>query len=106
MNTLIFTAPQGEDLTPQVKTSDVDSGEGISVIIEDQGNTHYLLISNEGPRKMSKGSFEGEGEILWVKTNADGDALAGGTVNGTYISWKGQTLAKEDDPGYLTWRKP
>ena len=106
MNTLIFTAPQGEDLTPLVKTSDVDSGEGISIVIEDQGNTHHLLISNEGARKMSMGNFEGEGEILWVKTNADGDALAGGTVNGTYISWKGQTLAKEDDPGYLTWRKP
>jgi hypothetical protein len=106
MNTLIFTAPRGEDLSPQVKTSDIDSGEGISIVIEDQGNSHHLLISNEGPQKMSMGKFEGWGEILWVKSNAAGDAIAGGTVNGTYISWEGQILMRADNPGYLTWVRP
>jgi hypothetical protein len=106
MNTLIFTAPEGEELSPRIKTAEADEGKGFSIVIEDKGITHHLLISDEGPQKMSMGEFEGRGEILWVKSNADGDALAGGTVNGTYISWSGQTLAKAENPGYLTWSKP
>ncbi|MCK4853486.1 MAG: alginate lyase family protein [Bacteroidales bacterium] len=106
MNTLIFTAPEGEELSPRIKTAEADEGKGFSIVIEDKGITHHLLISDEGPQKMRMGEFEGWGEILWVKSNADGDALAGGTVNGTYISWSGQTLAKAENPGYLTWSKP
>ncbi len=105
MNTLIFTAPEGKELSPRINTSQPDTGAGISIVIEDKGHTNHLLISDEGPQKMRMGKFEGWGEILWVKCNAAGDALAGGTVNGTYISWNGQTLAKADNPGYLTWHK-
>ncbi len=106
MNTLIFTAPEGEELSPQINTSQPDTGAGISIVIEDKGHTHHLLISDDGPKKMRMGKFEGLGEILWVQTNAAGDAIAGGTVNGTYISWRGQTLVSADNPGYLTWSKP
>jgi hypothetical protein len=106
MNTLIFTAPEGEELSPQINTSQPDNGAGISIVIEDKDHTHHLLISDDGPKKMSIGKFEGLGEILWVQTNAAGDAIAGGTVNGTYISWSGQTLVSADNPGYLTWSKP
>jgi len=106
MNTLIFTAPEGEELSPRINTSQPDTGAGISIVIEDKGHTHHLLISNDGPQKMSIGQFEGWGEILWVKTNAEGDAIAGGAVNGTHISWSSKSLAKADKPGYLTWSKP
>jgi hypothetical protein len=106
MNTLIFTAPEGEELSPRINTSQPDVGRGISLVIEDKGHTHHLLISDEGPQKMRLGNFEGWGEILWIKSNAAGDAIAGGTVNGTYLSWGGQTLVRADNPGYLTWGKP
>ncbi|MCK5461774.1 MAG: hypothetical protein KAI95_02120 [Bacteroidales bacterium] len=106
MNTLIFTAPEGEELSAQIKTSQPETGTGISIDITDKGFTHHLLISNDGPQKMRMGKLEGWGEILWVKTNAAGDIIAGGAVDGKYISWSGRTLVKADDPGYLTWRMP
>jgi hypothetical protein len=106
MNTLIFTAPVGEELAPQINTSQPDEGIGISIVIEDKGKTHHLLISVDGPEKMRMDKLQGYGEILWVECNAAGDAIAGGTVNGTQLSWGGKTLAKSDRPGYLIWNKP
>ncbi len=106
MNTLIFTAPEGEELSPQISTSQADTGKGISIIIEDRGYIDYLLISDEGPQKMRNGKFEGQGEILWLRTDSAGQAIAAGAINGTEISWGGQVLAGADNPGYLTWIKP
>jgi hypothetical protein len=106
MNTLIFTAPEGEELSPGIDTSEPDTGTGICLVIKDKGHIHHLLISDNGPQKLRAGKLEGWGEILWIKTNEAGDALAGGAVNGTSISWKGQTLAKSDNPDYLTWIQP
>jgi hypothetical protein len=57
MNTLIFTAPEGEELSPRINTSQPDVGRGISLVIEDKGHTHHLLISDEGPQKMRGKSF-------------------------------------------------
>jgi hypothetical protein len=105
MNTLIFTAPEGEELSAQINTSQPETGTGISIVIADDGHIHHLLISNNGPQKMRSGKLEGWGEILWAKTNAAGDVMAGGAVDGKYISWNGQTLTKADNPGYLTWSK-
>jgi len=106
LNTLIFTAPAGDELSPGINTFQPDEGRGISIVIEDKGQTHHLLISIDGPEKMRMDKLEGYGEILWVKCNADGDAIACGSVNGTYLSWSGQTLAKAEHPAYLTWSKP
>ena len=61
MNTLIFTAPEGEELSPRINTSQPDTGAGISIVIEDKGHTHHLLISDDGPQKMRMGKFEGWG---------------------------------------------
>ena len=106
MNTLIFTAPMGEELSPQINTSSPETGSGLHLAIEDKGTTHYLLISDKGPQEMRLGKFEGRGEILWVKCNEAGDPVTGGVVNGTILSWNGKTLARADKPGYLTWSKP
>jgi hypothetical protein len=52
---------------------------------------------------MVKGKLEGWGDILWIKTNAAGDALAGGAINGSILTWNGKKLASADSPDYLTW---
>jgi hypothetical protein len=104
MNTLIFTAPAGEKLSPRIDTSPTE--KGIHLAIEEGGIVHHLLISDQGPQKMYFGDLEGWGEILWVKSTAAGEALSAGVVNGTSLSWKGQTLAKAEQPAYLTWNKP
>jgi hypothetical protein len=106
MNTLIFTAPAGEDLSPGINIAELDEGRGISIAVEDKGHSHHLLIADQGPQKMSMGRLEGYGEILWIKYNAAGEALAGGAVSGTHLVWRGQTLARADQPAYLTWSKP
>jgi len=106
LNTLIFTAPAGDELSPQINTFQPNEGRGISIVIEDKGQTHHLLISVDGPEKMRMDKLEGYGEILWVKCNAARDVLAGGAVNGTYLSWGGQTLTRANNPGYLTWTRP
>ena len=105
MNTLIFTAPAGEALEPGIKTSEPDDGSGLSVIIGQHGYTDHLLISDQGSQTMRAAKLDGMGEILWVRTDASGKAVAAGAVAGSKLSWNGRVLLRSREPGYLSWSK-